>query len=145
LYCIQGDIGHLGEFINLNHVLLLFRFPDEILEINARKNWTSIMRCSKHRNAYWGGSSVSRLLIPEDSCLLHQREIFNSNDFIIRSLTHSLTHGVPFLRWRQLCSYSRTCKHLMEPEGSLPWPQEPFTGSYPEPDQSSPSYPILSL
>lgn len=33
--------------------------PVEILEINARKNWTSIMRCFEHKNAYGGGGSVS--------------------------------------------------------------------------------------
>jgi hypothetical protein len=33
----------------------------------------------------------------------------------------------------------------MEPEGSLPCSQEPSIGPYPEPDQSSPYYPILSL
>jgi hypothetical protein len=30
----------------------------------------------------------------------------------------------------------------MEPEASLPCSQEPFTGPYPEPDQSNPSHPI---
>jgi hypothetical protein len=33
----------------------------------------------------------------------------------------------------------------MEPNGSLPHLQEPSTGPYPEPDQSSPYHPILSL
>jgi hypothetical protein len=34
---------------------------------------------------------------------------------------HSFTHGAePFLKSRQLCSYSRTYQHFMEPEGSLP-------------------------
>jgi hypothetical protein len=32
----------------------------------------------------------------------------------------------------------------MEPQGSLPWSQEPITGSYPQPDQSS-SYNLSSL
>jgi hypothetical protein len=33
----------------------------------------------------------------------------------------------------------------MEPEGSLPRPQEPSNGPYPEPDRSNPYQPILSL
>jgi hypothetical protein len=33
----------------------------------------------------------------------------------------------------------------MEPEGSLPYSQEPSTGPYPEPDQSNPYHPTLSL
>jgi hypothetical protein len=33
----------------------------------------------------------------------------------------------------------------MEPEGSLPLSQEPFTGPYPEPDRSNSYHPILSL
>jgi hypothetical protein len=33
----------------------------------------------------------------------------------------------------------------MEPEGSLLSSQDPSTGTYPEPDQSSPEHPILFL
>jgi hypothetical protein len=33
----------------------------------------------------------------------------------------------------------------MELEGSLPWPQEPSTGPYPDPDQCSPYHTIISL
>jgi hypothetical protein len=33
----------------------------------------------------------------------------------------------------------------MEPEGSLPWPQEPAIAPYPETDQSSLYHPILSI
>jgi hypothetical protein len=33
----------------------------------------------------------------------------------------------------------------MKPEGSLPCSQEPSTDPYPEPDQSRPYHPILSL
>ncbi|PNF14089.1 hypothetical protein B7P43_G01064, partial [Cryptotermes secundus] len=38
-----------------------------------------------------------------------------------------LTHGAePFLRSRQLCSYSRISQHFMEPECSLPCSQQPL-------------------
>jgi hypothetical protein len=42
------------------------------------------------------------------------------------------------LRSRRVYSNSRTSQHFMEPEGSLPCPQEPSTGPQPEPDQSNP-------
>jgi hypothetical protein len=33
----------------------------------------------------------------------------------------------------------------MEPEGSLPYSQEPSTGPYTEPDQSNPHHPTRSI
>jgi hypothetical protein len=41
--------------------------------------------------------------------------------------------------------YSEKTKHVMEPEVSIPCSQEPSTGPYPEPYQSNPLHPILSL
>jgi hypothetical protein len=59
---------------------------------------------------------------------------------------YQLTHEAePFLRSRQLCGYSRTFHYFMEPEGSLPPSQERSTATYPEPHQSNPYHPILSL
>jgi hypothetical protein len=46
----------------------------------------------------------------------------------------------PFLR-----SYSKFYQHFMEPKDSLPCSQEPATGPYPEPGQSSPYLFILSF
>jgi hypothetical protein len=52
---------------------------------------------------------------------------------------HSLTHGAePFLRSCQLCSYTRTSQHFMEPGGSSPHSHKPSTGPYPGPDRSNP-------
>jgi hypothetical protein len=66
------------------------------------------------------------------------------SDIILQPLL--VTHGAePFLRSCQLCSYSRTSQHFMEPGGSLPRSQEPSTGPYPETDQFSPYHPILPL
>jgi hypothetical protein len=49
------------------------------------------------------------------------------------------------LKLQKYFSYSRTSQQFMEPEASLPPSQEPSTGPYPEPDQSNPYHPILSL
>jgi hypothetical protein len=49
------------------------------------------------------------------------------------------------LRSRQLCNYSRTSQQFMEPEGPSEYSEETFTGSYPEPHQSSQYHSILSL
>jgi hypothetical protein len=58
----------------------------------------------------------------------------------------SVTHGAElFLRSHQLCSFSRTFQHFMEPEYLLPCSKEPSTGPYLEPDQSNPYNNFLSL
>jgi hypothetical protein len=73
-----------------------------------------------------------------------------SRDFIqslrLKQCRYLLTHGAqPFLRSCQLCSPSRTPQHFMEPESSIPCSLEPSTGPYPEPYQSNPLHPILSI
>jgi hypothetical protein len=49
---------------------------------------------------------------------------------------------VSFFRSRQSLSYSTISEHFTEPEGLLRCSQEPSTGPYPEPYQSSPYHPI---
>jgi hypothetical protein len=66
-------------------------------------------------------------------CYLTQYEVINQ-----------LHEPEPFLRSRQVCSYSRISQYFMEHEGLLPCSQEPSTSPYPEPDQSSPYHSILS-
>jgi hypothetical protein len=61
----------------------------------------------------------------------------------VKSRTYLHIYGAePFLRSCQLWSPSGTPQHFMEPEGSIPCSQEPCTGPYPEPYQSTPSHPI---
>jgi hypothetical protein len=49
------------------------------------------------------------------------------------------------LRSCQLCRYSRTSQHFMEPEGWLPCSQEPSTGPHVQRDEFSPYHFILSF
>jgi hypothetical protein len=56
-------------------------------------------------------------------------------------LPSSLHEAQAFLRSHQLCSYSRISQHFVKPEGPLPCSQEPSTGPYPMPKQSSPYTP----
>jgi hypothetical protein len=49
-------------------------------------------------------------------------------------ISSELQGAEAFLRNHQLLSYSRTSQHFMEPESSLPCPQEPATGPHPKPD-----------
>jgi hypothetical protein len=88
----------------------------------------------------------------QQQALLKMENILTSFSSKIRlswisyKFTHSFTHGAePFLRSRQLCSYTRISQHFMEPEGLLPCSQEPSTEPYHEPDRSNPYHPILSL
>jgi hypothetical protein len=81
---------------------------------------------STHSNAAQNDSSANR----------------NTNSNALRINIGSLTHGAePFLRSRQLCIYSKTSQHIMEPECSLSCSQEPFIGFYPEPNQTNPYFP----
>jgi hypothetical protein len=81
-------------------------------------------------------SPISQFLVKNKSKVLHH----------IYCHVYLLTYGTePFVRRCQLCSHSGTSQHFKEPEGSSPCSQEPSTGSYPEPDRSSPHRLILSL
>jgi hypothetical protein len=64
-----------------------------------------------------------------------------SNDFYTTQYTiqYLLTYEAErFLRRCQLCRLSGTSQQFKEPGGSSPCSQEPSTGPFPEPDQSSP-------
>jgi hypothetical protein len=60
-------------------------------------------------------------------------------------LSLSLYGAEHYPRDQQLCIHSIFSLHYMEPEGSLPNSQDLFTCTYPEPEQSNPHHPTLSL
>jgi hypothetical protein len=71
---------------------------------------------------------------------------YNKNNNNNNNNNNNFLHGgEPLLRSHQLRSHSRMSQYFMKLEGSLPYLQEPSTGRYPEPDQSSPYDPIISL
>jgi hypothetical protein len=96
------------------------------------------------KNLNWYYTTNIKDTVTRSFILLHTIKAVS----FIRALffLYSLTHGAkPFLRSCQLCSYSRTSQHFMEAEGSIPCSQVPSIGLYPQPDQSNPCHPILSL
>jgi hypothetical protein len=57
--------------------------------------------------------------------------------------TYLLSYGAePFLRNRQLCSYSRTSQHFVKPNSSLLCSQVSSICPYPKPDRFCPHHPI---
>jgi hypothetical protein len=58
-------------------------------------------------------------------------------------VSNSLRGAQCFFSSRQLLSYSRMSQNSMQPGGSLLCSQEPSSGTYPEPDESSPCYPTI--
>jgi hypothetical protein len=107
-----------------------------IQSLSSGWGMSQTFQCSRERMTpigceFVGSQDLSRLFT----------ELFTS-DRAYKGLTKGTD---PFLGSRQLCSYSKTSQHFMEPEGSLSCSQEPSTGPYPEPDRSSPYHPILSL
>jgi hypothetical protein len=65
--------------------------------------------------------------------------------FNIEILSFKLCEAEYHSTAHQLCSHSIVSQNFTESEGSLPHSQQLFTFPYPEPDQSTPHHPILTL
>jgi hypothetical protein len=96
----------------------------------------------EHTSVAWNSFKIS-----DSNKLKRIRMLFATKEFSkLCNITYLLTYRAEtFLRSCQLCSPSRTPQLFMEAGGSIPCSQEPSTGPYPEPYQSNPLHPILSL
>jgi hypothetical protein len=96
------------------------------------------------------GREVNRTSRPRRNRRANEKEVsrlrvWYSKNFLGHVYSRSLNQGPePFLRSRQLCNYSRTFQHIMEPERSALCSQEPSTGPYPELDRAS-TYHLIYL
>jgi hypothetical protein len=77
--------------------------------------------------------------------LTRSNTLLQNLELLLEAKYDSSIYGAEYyLRAHKLCSPSIISQHFMEPEGSLPRSQELSTCTYPEPDQFSQRYPILS-
>jgi hypothetical protein len=97
------------------------------LSPKGREKWPIVARCPDSAHVCIAAVQYVQHSIGSTCESVFRRPPWTKDSFIY----HSITHGTdPFLRSCQLCSYSRTSQHFMEPEGSLPPSQEPSTGPY---------------
>jgi hypothetical protein len=96
------------------------------------------------RKSFSGDSLSKQYNVMHFSSLLSFYTSFHSLPYFGTFLTNELP-GTKSLRRHQLCVYSRTWRHFMEPEGSLLCSQRSSTSPYHKPTQSSPYHPILSM